>query len=597
MKRLIFTLFLILSGYFLSAQENCIDLSNLNAPYIHCRYGSFWNPDMFTGIAYNRHTVITHQGSDYNTNNGLQMIPPGESYSIRLGNDITGAEAESISVDITVDTTNFDLLILKYAAVMEDPNHTPPEQPRFTFDILDVNNIPLDEDCLSADFIANASLGWNTNGGILWKDWTNVGVDISDFHGQTIRVKLTTYDCSQSGHFGYAYFLLSCGHKHITTEVCGDVSEYTYSAPDGFAYNWHWKNDPYNVLSYQRNVTVPAGGNQILECHVSFLEKPNCGFDLTTTTELRYPKSSFSTSGTGYTHSIDFINQSFISNDGITPDGSGDLCDDVMWYFGDGSSSMATSPTHVYANPGLYLTQMISGLNGFECTDTTFCYVHIIDTTICGSFVWNDSIYETSGVYYQRFMNDNTLDSIINLNLTINNSPDLEIHGLTQIAISTDLWPGIYNYCIADSVELQPCTVTWECSNPDWIVLPSDNPYWFKLIANTLGTATLTAVADCQSGCNATASIEIQASYIGVDEIDDNPVSIYPNPASDRLIIKGEQLKQIIIYNCYGQTINVIPMNLEDEISIETENMDNGLYFADILTTKGIITKRILISK
>ena len=175
--------------------------------------------------------------------------------------------------------------------------------------------------------------------------------------------------------------------------------------------------------------------------------------------------------------------------------------------------------------------------------------------------------------------------------------PEIEIHGLTQIAISSDLWPGIYNYCIADSTEHQQCEVTWQCSNSEWIILPSDTPFWFTLIANTLGTATLTASVVCDSGCDAIGSIEIQASYIGVDEIDDNPVSIYPNPASDRLIIKGEQIKQIIIYNCYGQTINAIPTNLEDEISIDTDNLNNGLYFADILTTKGQITKRILISK
>lgn len=255
----------------------------------------------------------------------------------------------------------------------------------------------------------------------------------------------------------------------------------------------------------------------------------------------------------------------------------------------------------VYTETGYYsqTLQTVFGCDSVVTMQLTInpSYTTNLTVTACDEYEWFGETYYNSGQYTHMLNSIYGCDSLFTMNLTINNSPDLEIHGLTQIAISTDLWPGIYNYCIADSVELQPCTVTWECSNPDWIVLPSDNPYWFKLIANTLGTATLTAVADCQSGCNATASIEIQASYIGVDEIDDNPVSIYPNPASDRLIIKGEQLKQIIIYNCYGQTINVIPMNLEDEISIETENMDNGLYFADILTTKGIITKRILISK
>ena len=115
--------------------SNCIDLSNLNASYIHCTYGNFYNPYVNNGVINGRHTVITQQGIDPETNGGLQMIPQGEAYSIRLGNSNVGAEAESISCDILVDTNNFDLLILKYAAVMEDPGHIPSHQPRFKFDI------------------------------------------------------------------------------------------------------------------------------------------------------------------------------------------------------------------------------------------------------------------------------------------------------------------------------------------------------------------------------------------------------------------------------------------------------------------------------
>lgn len=204
---------MLLMPFEILAQNHCIDLSNLNAPYIHCTYGDFYNPYCYNGVNYGRHTVITQQGEDPNTNGGLQMIPPGENYSIRLGNSNTGAEAESISCDILVDTNNYDLLILKYAAVMENPNHSPSHQPRFKFDILDVNDHQINPECLSADFISNVSLGWHSTGNVLWKDWTNVGVDISDYHGETIRVRLTTYDCEESGHFGYAYFILSCGEK------------------------------------------------------------------------------------------------------------------------------------------------------------------------------------------------------------------------------------------------------------------------------------------------------------------------------------------------------------------------------------------------
>lgn len=437
----------LFSCLYLGAQNNCIDLTDLRKPYIHCTYGYFDNPFQYQGIVNGRHTVITQQGLDGNTSNQLSVIPPGEQYSVRLGNDNVGAEAESISVDISIDTNNFDLLILKYAAVMEDPGHSLPEQPRFKFDILDTQNNPIDPGCLSADFIANPSLGWNSSywGGVLWKDWTNVGVDISSFHGQTIRVRLTTYDCSQSGHYGYAYFLLTCGQKHISIDVCGDVAEYTYSAPSGFNYNWFWFDDPTHSISTNQTVSVPGGGNRSLGCHVSFIENASCGFDLFTTTEYRFPLSGFRVSETSCPQELHFINESLISNDGVTPDGTGNHCPDAFWDFGDGHTSTSFNPVHRYTLPGEYTVTMVAGLNGFECTDTTYLDVLIpentkIDTLVCDSYIWNGIPYTESGSYSHNYSTSSGCDSLVILNLTV-------VHEITtsfnSLGCDSIFWNGI----------------------------------------------------------------------------------------------------------------------------------------------------------
>ena len=402
--------------------SNCIDLSNLNASYIHCTYGNFYNPYVNNGVINGRHTVITQQGIDPETNGGLQMIPQGEAYSIRLGNSNVGAEAESISCDILVDTNNFDLLILKYAAVMEDPGHIPSHQPRFKFDILDINDQPIDPECLSADFIANAALGWHSNYGVLWKDWTNVGVDISNYHNETIRVRLTTYDCEESGHFGYAYFILSCGEK--TVEQCGDVEEYTYWAPDGFTYEWYWVDDTSHTISTNQSVSVPVGGLRTLQCHLSFIGNPNCGFDIYSHTEFMYPLPEFSVQETDCNQTFSFINQSAVSNDGINPDGTGNLCENAFWDFGDGQTSYSISPTHSYSLPGNYTVMMVAGLHDFDCTDTIYHTVNVppntvFDTLSCEYYQWNGVSYTESGIYYQNLTTAHGCDSLVTMNLTI----------------------------------------------------------------------------------------------------------------------------------------------------------------------------------
>lgn len=415
---------MLLMPFEILAQNHCIDLSNLNAPYIHCTYGDFYNPYCYNGVNYGRHTVITQQGEDPNTNGGLQMIPPGENYSIRLGNSNTGAEAESISCDILVDTNNYDLLILKYAAVMENPNHSPSHQPRFKFDILDVNDHQINPECLSADFISNVSLGWHSTGNVLWKDWTNVGVDISDYHGETIRVRLTTYDCEESGHFGYAYFILSCGEK--TVEQCGDIDEYTYWAPDGFAYEWHWADDISHTISTNQSVSVPVGGLRTLLCHLSFIGNPDCGFDLYSHVEFMYPLAEFSVQETDCSQTFKFINRSTISNDGITPNGTGDLCDNAFWDFGDGQTSYSISPTHSYSSPGDYTIMMIAGLHNFDCIDTVYHTINVppntvFDTLSCEYYQWNGITYTETGTYFQNLTTIHGCDSLVTMNLTIEN--------------------------------------------------------------------------------------------------------------------------------------------------------------------------------
>ena len=230
----------------------------------------------------------------------------------------------------------------------------------------------------------------------------------------------------------------------------------------------------------------------------------------------------------------------------------------VIWDLGDGTIATGTQVSHYYQNVGNYMVtcDIYKIEDGQEVLVSTLkTFIHILYT------------------------------------------PDLYIHGLTEIAVSSDLWPGIYNYCLADSTDLHQCNVSWSCSNPNWMILPSGNPYWCTLIAPTPGTATLTAAATCELGCDATNSIEISACYLDVEETSENPVLMYPNPANNQLIIRGVQLKQIMIYDCYGQKLDEINTDSEDEITVDTGNLGNGLYIADIVTTKGKTTKRFIISK
>ena len=181
MKKISLLLLLTISTLCLQAQ--CFDMSNLSAPGVTCTYGSYSNPYANVGVVNGRHTVM---GSGYDDIiPQLKTVPEGEKNAIRLGNSGTGSQAESITFEYTVDNAN-PIVLLKYAAVMEDPGHVPSQQPRLRLEVLNSHNAAIDPECTSFDFIASPSLGWNGSS-ILWKDWTNIGVDLSSYSGQKMR--------------------------------------------------------------------------------------------------------------------------------------------------------------------------------------------------------------------------------------------------------------------------------------------------------------------------------------------------------------------------------------------------------------------------
>ena len=363
---------------------SCIDPTNFNAEYTTCLYGSFGNPYANTGTidyGYNdirsRHAVhYDTSARDPRTGGLLRMVPYGASASVRLGNwssNSSAPEGEAITYSLFVDTTAFDLLILKYAAVLQDPLHDPSEQPRFSLDILDTNGVLIDAQCGAANFIANRSLGWNEAAdNVLWKDWTTVGVDMSAYAGQTVFIRLTTRDCGEGSHYGYAYFTLDCMLKNMRSELCGDVDTNTFYAPAGFNYRW-WKGDDTNTtVSTAQSIKVQTENTSYF-CQCSFVDNSNCHFTISAYAGTRYPLASFdySVEVRDCKFYLTFNNTSTISPDGINPIGTGEPCEAAWWDFGNGHNSNSYNATEVYDSAGTYTVNLTVGIANNQCTHDT----------------------------------------------------------------------------------------------------------------------------------------------------------------------------------------------------------------------------------
>ena len=179
--------------------------------------------------------------------------PNGSGYSVRLGNDRAGTEAEGISYEFIIPE-NQDIynLIYHYAVVFQDPNHEIFEQPRLELEITNVtDNVQIS--CSSFTFIPYGSLlpGFfespNPRGDTpVWcKDWTAVSINLNNHAGKRIRLFFKTADCTFRRHFGYAYLDVNteCTSEFVGAAYCPDDTAVNVTAPYGYqSYTWHDEN-------------------------------------------------------------------------------------------------------------------------------------------------------------------------------------------------------------------------------------------------------------------------------------------------------------------------------------------------------------------
>ena len=349
---------------------------------VKCCTGTFYSPanshspqhlvDSGSSSSLSRHTIHYDTSErDPRTDGQLRTVPQGFCSSVRLGNWLGGAEQEAIFYTLDIDTNEYDLLILRYAIVEQNPNHLERDQPRFIFNITDTSGEFI-SNCYFGNFVSGDLSGWNTlptSSMILWHDWDVVGVDLAPLHGRTILVSLSNYDCSLGGHFGYGYFTLQTGTKRILAQSCGNRTENTFSAPEGFSYRWYNMEDTATTLSTSRSLHVTQEG--LYGCQVSYqLSDQVCSFNLSTYAGGRYPLAAFSMQpldSCGYT--TRFVNQSCIARDEARTQLTSFPCDEYLWVVDDSITYTSTDITHQFEE-GTHTVTLYALLAGGTCTDS-----------------------------------------------------------------------------------------------------------------------------------------------------------------------------------------------------------------------------------
>ncbi len=162
--------------------------------------------------------------------------------------------------------------------------------------------------------------------------------------------------------------------------------------------------------------------------------------------------------------------------------------------------------------------------------------------------------------------------------LTANFSPSLyEIIAVTNPENGGTI-TGTGNYALGESVTLsvQPATYfTFENWTENGEIVSTEPEYTFTVEGNRNLVANL-------------------SYFDGVMSNGENDFKVYPNPAHDYLIIEGEGIKEVEVYNLYGQLLLVESVDNVSDMRLNLRDMDASVCFVVLHTESGTVTKCIV---
>ena len=244
----------------------------------------------------------------------------------------------------------------------------------------------------------------------------------------------------------------------------------------------------------------------------------------------------------------------------------------------------------VYDANGFYATE--SGQYSKTFTDYNGCdYTKVLNLTVNPkyntvineeimqgqNFYFGEEYLNTAGIYYQTLTSINGCDSVISLNLTVNIPDTVYLHDTITL---TDT--------ITDTVFIHDTIIPCATVRTYIYATINDGDTYnnFGFNESTAGEYTLNL--QTTDGCDSIVTLILQVTA-GIDEIQaERIISIYPNPAKDKITIKADG--DVTIFNNKGQTIKVIK-NMKGVNEINVSDFETGVYYIKV----GKFTKKLIV--
>lgn len=245
-------------------------------------------------------------------------------------------------------------------------------------------------------------------------------------------------------------------------------------------------------------------------------------------------------------------------------------CDTYTWIDGNTYASSNNSVTHTLTNAAG--CDSVVTLNLTMNSSTTGTDVQ----SACDSYTWLDGITYTSSVNTPTWTLTNAAgcDSIVTLNLTINSFPDVNVTQSGPLLTATQIGAN-YQWLNCDD-------------NNAMIVGETNQAYTpIPIIGNY-------AVQVDLNGCIDTSSCFL-VDYTGLSEMYKDKLSVYPNPAEDKLTINGlDEVVGFVRIEFISSNGKLESTIISPMIEIDISELTAGVHFINIVHEQGIESLRFI---
>jgi hypothetical protein len=223
---------------------------------------------------------------------------------------------------------------------------------------------------------------------------------------------------------------------------------------------------------------------------------------------------------------------------------------------------------NTYTQSGIY-QHTLPNASGCDSTITlnliiNNAYISTISENACNSYIWaaNNATYTLGGLYSLTFTSSNGCDSVLNLNLTINNADTSVVVNATQLSAGS-LTNASYQWlnCNASFAPI--------IGETNAIFVPSQNGSY--------------ALSITQNGCTDTSSCYNMNVVELLEQSNSAELLFYPNPATQSLFVTHvKEGDSTIITDLYGRIIKRESVTNQTNFSIFIGELSSGIYFLKI---------------